>query len=610
MKRKPEKTGLTYLALILLLTEGALLVLLVYGFLELGGGTPDDDTLLYRPVPDAAEQAYVSRAFAFGKSPLLPIVNELHPSRFSPVHPFLVSVWIRLNAGNFDRIFQWSPFAILLGMLLLYILLVKSGSATPVRIMSAYLILYTPLLLSASGKILQESTLFLLFAGVCITWYMGMLLYKTPEESVPQPRREKGSYVFFLLSGVFCGALISIRLTILPLAIFLLIHAVRIFPAKKAWKPCLVFFSGHLIIGLSILVYMKRTAGIFSLEGYSHWMRGYSAFAFAHALKPPVNCPDGTPNYLLIIREILGIQKTMVVWGWPSMVLLLVFGIAGFMIPQRPGSQDLPAQKKFRIFRSLLFFLFLFGISQIIIHLFYFFFDTRFFILSYTIIVLCGLAGWWDIFRFLYHAPKGEKSLILIAAVLAGLVIAGGYNVFQGYDILTGYKKASLSLSPALREKFIHEKYRSRIRRLSCPLFVDKLPVLNARLLLGLEESPFPIAPLTRENNLYFESHTVQFLWYKVGPSAGNLDAFSIWKGNPAESYLFDQESGRLRGEFLEALLYHYGKIQIYFPSWRRRDLAGFFGSLKNSDWKIANLSCDPGWGLVLIMKNRAPNGR
>lgn len=121
--------------------EGIFLVLLVYAFLELGAGAADDDTLLFRPVPDAAEQAYVSRAFALGKNPLLPIVNELHPSRFSPVHPLLMSLWIRLNAGKFDRIFQWSPLAILFGMLLLYILLVKSGAALPVRLMSAYLIL-------------------------------------------------------------------------------------------------------------------------------------------------------------------------------------------------------------------------------------------------------------------------------------------------------------------------------------------------------------------------------------------------------------------------------------------------------------------------------------
>ena len=121
--------------------EGIFLVLLVYGFVKLGAGTPDDETLLFRPVPDAAEQAYVSRAFALGQNPLLPIVNELHPSRFSPVHPLLMSLWIRLNAGNFNRIFQWSPLAILLGMLLLYIFLVKSGAAIPVRIMSASLIL-------------------------------------------------------------------------------------------------------------------------------------------------------------------------------------------------------------------------------------------------------------------------------------------------------------------------------------------------------------------------------------------------------------------------------------------------------------------------------------
>jgi len=604
----PNKKKSLPRVLLPLMLEVLALFLIVYGYLILDGGAPDDDTLLFRPVPDAAEQAYVSRAFALGQNPLLPIVNELHPSRFSPVHPLLMSLWIRLNAGNFNRIFQWSPLAILLGMLLLYILLVKSGAAIPVRIMSAYLILYTPLLLSTSGKILQESTMFLLFAGVCITWYMGMLLYKTSEESGPYPRCEKGSWLFSLLSGLFCGALISVRLTIFPLAIFLMIHAIWIFPIKKAWKPCLAFFSGHLIIIVSILVYMKRTAGIFSLERYSHWMGGYSLFAFAHALKPPVNCPDGTPNYLLIIREILGIQKTMVVWGWPSMVLLLVFGVAGFLIPQRPGSQDQAAQKNYRLFRSLLFFLFLFGFSQIVIHLFYFFFDARFFILSYPIIVLCGLAGWWDSFRFLYHTLKMKKLLIVIPAVLAGLVFAGGYNVFQGYDILTSYKKGSPSLSPVLREKFIHEKYRSRVRRLSCPLFVDKLPVLNARLLLDLEESPFPIAPLTREENLYFESHTVQFLWYKVGSAAGYLDDASIWKGNPAESYLFDQETGRLRREFLEALLNHYGKIQIYFPSWRRKDLAGFFRSLKNPDWKIANLSCDPGWRLVLVMKNRTPD--
>ena len=132
---------------------------------------------------------------------------------------------------------------------------------------------------------------------------------------------------------------------------------------------------------------------------------------------------------------------------------------------------------------------------------------------------------------------------------------------------------------------------------------MDKIPVLNARLLLDLEESPFPIAPLTREFSLYFESHTVQFLWYKVKPAAQYLDNRSLWKGDPPECYLYDQEKKQVRREFTERLINHYGKLAIYYPEWRRRDLAEFFSSLNDSLWEMKNLSRDPGWNLIVVMK-------
>ena len=426
--------GLPYRALILLLTEGALIVLLVYGFLKLGAGTPDDETLLFRPAPDTAEQAYVSRAFAFGQNPLLPIVNELHPSRFSPVHPFLASLWIRLNAGNPDSIFQWSLVSILSGMLLFYILLIQSGAPGAVRILFVYLILYTPLLLSLSGKFLQEPTMFLLFAGACAAWHKGMILSQTLRENAETkvPGRNIGSSVFFLFSGILCGALICIRITLFPLTIFLVLFAIREFPVKKAWKPCLAFILGHLFIIILVMIYMMRLADIFFIQGYFHWMPDYRPFAWGNAFKPPINRSDGIPHYLLIVRELLGIQKTVVVWGWLSMTFLIFFGILGFLIPRSPESQDRKTPNKYKLFRSLLFFLFLFGLSQILFHLFYFFHDLRFFILAYPIIILCGLTGWWEIFRFLQHTTKMKKILIAITAILTGIVLAGGYNAIQG----------------------------------------------------------------------------------------------------------------------------------------------------------------------------------
>ncbi len=606
MNQKTEKTGLDRRAIALLLAEGALLFLIVYGFLNLGAGTPDDDSLLFRPVPDAAEQAYVSRAFALGKNPLLPVVNELHPSRFSPVHPFLVSLWIRLHSGNFDAIFQWSLVALLLAMLFLYLLLMLSGAPFFVRVLIAYLILYSPLLLSVSRRILQEPTIFLLFSPACAAWFGGMLLSQIPEKAriVRGSARIFCSYVLFLLSGLFCGALLCIRITLAPLSLLLALHALRALPPKKTPKPLLAFLLGHLIVLISVLLYMKTLAGIFSLQGYYHWMPDYKPFAWANALTPPVNHRNGIPNYLLLARTLLGIQKTIVVQGWLSMSLLFFFGILGFLIPQQRGSEEKSAKEHFCTFRSLLLFLFLFGISQILIHLFYFFFDERFFILSLPVIVLCGVFGWWESFRFLYRAGKTKKILILIAAILCGIIIAGGPDFLRGYGVLSGYKASKPSSSPGRRESMIHAGYGALIRPLACPLFVDKLPVLNARLLLDLGESPFPIAPLSRESNLYFEGHTVQFLWYKVGPAAGYLDDASIWRGRPPDCYLFDPESDGIRRDYLVSLLDHYGKLAIYFPSWRAKELAGFFSSLKDPGWEIKNLARSGGWNLLLVTKN------
>ena len=124
--------------------EIIVLALMVRALCEQGLGDPSYDSLTLRPAPDTVEQATVALALAEGRNPLLPIVNELHPSRYSPVHPFVVSLYLRLSGDGLDGFHHWPLIAVLVGTALIYVLMIVAGVYVVWRLITVYLILSQP----------------------------------------------------------------------------------------------------------------------------------------------------------------------------------------------------------------------------------------------------------------------------------------------------------------------------------------------------------------------------------------------------------------------------------------------------------------------------------
>jgi hypothetical protein len=582
----------------------------IWGFLLLGAGRPGDRVLLYQPVPDAAEQVYVANAFAKGICPLIPVANELHPSRYSPVHSFLESFWIKFHRGNIDSVFSWSFFCLMSGMALFYFLMIYAEMPIPIRIMTLYLVLYTPIFVSLSNNIMQEPTIFLLFSAACFSWYVAMK--KTQESNICIERSNWDKVrimILFLISGLLSGAIFCIRVTNLPLILIFIFHAIWVLKKKQAIVPCIFYLSGVILCTLAVLIYMISVCKIFNIAGYGHWMPDFKPFSWQNAFIPPVNRIVKTPNYLYIIQEILGIRTTGILFGWPSPVVLLVGGFAALinnsLISQK--EQKILSEHKVidkqSLFFSMFFFLFLFALSQLVIHFFYFFNDFRFMVLVYSIIVIFGLVGWNHLIVSLYKTRRIKKVYTAILTISAFIAISGIFTIKDRLDMFPVNKSGLKNkLTPKL-EKEIHERYGNLIQKLNCPVFVDKFSLLNARLLFGLSQYNFPISHLCPEEELGYGGHTVQFKWYDVKDPVDYLHSRKIWKENPDETYLYNPGDNVINNEFLDSLLFNYNKIAVYYPIWRKRDLSPFLNYLIKNKYNIKRLTRKKEFALIIISK-------
>lgn len=503
--------------------------------------------------------------------------------------------------GNLNAIHTWSFFAVICGIAGLYLLLIRMGWPRFYRILSVYLLLFTPFFITQTQGFMQEPTIFLLFTWGALSWYNGMRSVCLEKLSSRQsPQKDIMEFGLFFASGLLLGAAGCIRPTIFPLILFLVFAMILTKPFRIAWKRIAVFLIGASAITFVTGIYLYKIAGIPFVSAYHHWMPGISYFAWKNAFIEPPNYKVGLPNYLLIAEELLGIRKSGFLFGWSSTFLLVLGGFLHvFFIKMKKGGN----QNSLPLYPFLLFLLFLFALSQILIHLFYNFYDLRFFILVYPIFVISGLSGWNLTISKLYHSKIMRKILVVILAAGILALIAGIGNICHAWEVFGFMAEKSDVPLTAIEEIRIHKRYGEIIPGFSCPIFVDRLPVLNARLLMGLYEYPFPIAPLERNPKTSGDGHTVQFLWYKVKPPVGYFDAGFLWPGNPYEDSLFDQEKGYFHEKLFEALITHYGKIGIYYPSARATDISPLFNHFQKKDYRIIDGSLHEQWELKIIQR-------
>ncbi|MBN1476494.1 hypothetical protein JXA47_07070 [Candidatus Sumerlaeota bacterium] len=548
----------------------ALAVLLCLEFVSRVTMDAEPGVLLYQPHPDAVEHAWVTRAFAHGQSPLMPLANELHPSRFSPVHPLLASLSLRLVGGDFAGLLWHSAAALVLGCLLIHGWLGVVRLSLPARLVALLAILRLPMMVTAGRNILQEPSMLLLFGAGGLAWALAM-------QCVRRPRGRSVGFASMALAGAAMAALLCIRPPTAALLVLVALHAVMTLGWRGALAPLTALGLGAAAVIVATALYVHRVSGLWDVTAYHHWIPGFTGLSWSQPMRPPLN-DDSLPMGLLLLSEVFGISKHLTGAGILSPVLALL-GVA-LLIPRRlswPG----------RLSMALLF---VFALSQLGFHLFYQHFEARFLILAYPALLIAGLAGWDEALRAWWRGGRW-RSLAALVALLVAIGLVG----------IPWHMRSAFISTWDRREVMAHHRNASVVRYLDCPLFVHGVPTLSARLLLDLCDWPQVIAPFQVHLRLDLDGHTPQFRMNAVGPPRGHLEDPSLWPDNPHFSGLVDHELGMIGGELATRLLERHGRFAIYIPAWIEWQIGNVRGWAWEHGLTLRDVSRDRRWCLIVV---------
>jgi MFS family permease len=525
---------------------------------------------LYRPYPDAVEHAWVTQAFAHGRSPLMPLANELHPSRFSPIHPLMASLSLRLGEGEFTGLLWHSSAALVLGCLLIHGWLGVVGLSLTARIVALLAILRLPMMVTVGRNIMQEPSMLLLFGVGGLAWALAM-------QSLGRPRRRVIGMVSMALAGAALAALLCIRPPTAPMLVLVALHVVMTLGWRGALAPLIALGLGAAGVIVATALYVHHVAGLWDVTAYHHWIPGFTGLSWSQPGRPPLN-GDSLPMGIMILSEVFGISTRLTAAGILSPVLALL-GVA-LLIPRGlswPG----------RLPMALLF---AFALSQLGFHLFYQHLEVRFFILAFPALLIAGAAGWDAALRAWWR--RGQwRSLAALVALLVAIGLVG----------IPWPTRSAFVSTWDRREVMAHRRNASVVRHLDCPLLVHRMSVLSARLLLDLSDWPHVIAPFQVHLRLDLDGHTPQFRMSDVGPPRGHLGDPSLWPEDPHFSGLIDHDLEMIGGEQAERLLERHGRFAIYTPTWMEWQIGNLRGWALERGLTLRDISRDRRWCLIVV---------
>ena len=287
--------------------------------------------------------------------------------------------------------------------------------------------------------------------------------------------------------------------------------------------------------------------------------------------------------------------------GW-SMLVLLAGGIAALTISitraiRHPRDSNSPPIDPFH---HQVAWIGAFGLSQFLIHCFYYAFMVRFFIHAFPCLILFCTGGWDLMTRGLHPATTGLRAQKFLVFVLLFIQISGVLHPGWTFAHLVSLRTEPLE-GHALR---IHKAWRDNAQAaslLSCPVFVDGMPVLNARLLLDLHDSHWPIAPLSKRYELFNGPHTHPGIDALCSSPKAWLQEHPPWLKEPSSCFLFDTTTGRTQIQLAAGLLVKHHKFALVYPNGRDDELAPLLLALKNEGCMMADLSRNPLLRMVLV---------
>lgn len=574
----------------------------------MGLGQPSSESHEYRPTPDAVEYAWVARQFAGGASPLMPIVNDLHPSRYAPVHPWFMSIWVRLHGDNDRAMFTWPMTAWLGGLLFLYLWMAIVRLSLPARFAILALILFSPLPYQICQELLQEPTMFMLFWMMILSWQLSIMILHKSQSSQQRllPILSK-----LILSGALAGAgvaaLVLMRPTIAPLGLLVLVYLAMVGEMWKRIIALLAYLTSGLLVTVVVVVYNHTITGQYLLSTYYYWMPDIHTWIYDWGLlftsDPQLH---DIPRIDDLVRTFLGINSTLHPMGVVSGTLIfagVLYHAAAWARALGAKLANSKAVPNAYSINAIALLLILFFVSQIIIHIAYKAWYPRFFVLIHSLWIVLGVVGIEKIVSSLRAKfPQYQSAVIVLTAALF-ILITGIYR----YPLINVAIRdiTQPDIKPEHRDAFarVHRFFTPLMKREAAPLFVDRLPVLNARLLLDLDVKsfPFPISQFEYQNDLYWDGHTVQFFMFKPLKVMGQLNPGAPWRSLPHLSYLVNLKQREIETEYFTGLLNHYGKIIIYINIYREHRLELLLDWARENGVKVQWRIEHDGWVMIVL---------
>lgn len=555
--------------------------------LSFGFGRPAYESLVYHPAPDTAEQMYVATALAEGRDPRIPVGAELHPSRYSPVHPALLSVGLRLVGRQ--HVALYSPLAILLGCGLWWLWLVLGGVPRALRVGLVAMLLFSQMVLHASGRLMQEPSMWLLFT-------CGQLLWLLALRRAAGPKSMGQALVATVMAGALTGGLVAIRPTHAPLPLLML--ALLALAGARTWVPwrrvpplvVALAVGGCGIAGL-VLVMVHRLSGLWELTGYTYWdgqlMR--NVFGLKYGRGVPPNAPLELPLWLLNLQTIGGWRDWLT--PLPPLLLVLVYtglpvGIARAMWGSRRGSTVTAgaAAANLPLFRAHALILGLYGASQVAIHSIYNYYDARFFFLAFPALLAAGVVGWHGLVGGRPSARVRWWAWGVAALALAiGLLPAQRRGYLAELATCTAWNADEATAGVArLRQ---HQAAGRLVRARPLPVFVSGFGLLNARMFMGLEALPWPVAPAEPRRSEVWDAHMNPDFVGQLPPPRARLAGASAWTKRPWEQPLVG-EGGVVEWPLIEGLMREAGGVYVYYPYWRIGALQPLIAGAEARGWR------------------------
>ena len=501
-------------------------------WLLITGAIPSSYARELRPVPDAAEHVHLLLTIPWGDSPLMPIGHELHPSRFSPVMAWVAAPWMWMAGRHVEAAIAWSGVAALLTCIIWPLALLRLGVAWPLCALASWFLPLAPALHHMASEPMQETTLMLLLATSMLA--MPWPTHHAARNGLPTP------CAMALVAGFLAGLAAAMRLTLAPFAGLLVLLVIAHEPTcrrKMAIAGALTLGAITAFVGVGW--HHAHHTGQWYLAGYFHWIPDFRPFSPVAAFAPPANLPlERWPQVILTLRDALGQPPGA---GVPGILTAGLIALAAAVTLW-------PAQ----IRRHHGWMMALFAASQVAAHAFYTYYDARFLLPAWMLLLTATALTVQGIIddRRLNLQWAARNSRLGRAGLMAMVLITAGLPVItMAWRHINTIRQSARSahLQRASPSALLHPAWNAWVNAAPQVIFVQGAGVLNARHLLqlhtGWQHPIFQAAPVTE---LYDDGHMVQFLWYRVRPPVARLAWGASCAAMPAHEVTLINHDGSL----------------------------------------------------------------